>query len=172
MGSGQCWKAGRLLLRACPSGPVDIVARMMEGPGSPSQLAFHGPARYDHHDPFIIQDGAERVQGHGRTPRKVYLTAAPLPSAGQGAGPARVVVSMVDYKGLPEQLERMLTYALEKKEEAEDEEVLSYWAGYAEALRHTALAMDIMLDVKEPLAMPIDDGWLKAQKGKSKGKKR
>jgi len=77
---------------------------------------------------------------------------------------------MSDYKGLPEQLERMLAYALEKKEDAEDEEALSYWAGYVEALRHTALAMDIMLDVKEPLAMPVDDGWLKAQKGKGKGR--
>ena len=77
---------------------------------------------------------------------------------------------MSDYKGLPEQLERMLAYALEKKEDAEDEEALSYWAGYVEALRHTALAIDIMLDVKEPLAMLVDDGWLKAQKGKGKGR--
>lgn len=82
-----------------------------------------------------------------------------------------MVVPLDDFKGLPEQLERMLAYALEKKEEADDEEELSYWAGYVEALRHTALAMDIMLDVKEPLAMPVDDGWLKAQKGKGRPKR-
>jgi len=79
---------------------------------------------------------------------------------------------MAEYKGLPEQLERMLSYALEKKEDAEDEEELSYWAGYVEALRHTALSMDVMLDVKEPLAMPVDDGWLRAHSGKGKGKAR